>query len=84
MKKILYYLWKGIFIIISILILPIIWDYVVYNFKRNSSSISHTCLTSIFMLVIIGLVMILGYLFNKIIESFKPKNKKKHGKKESN
>jgi hypothetical protein len=76
MKTILYYLWKGIFIIISILILPIIWDYAVYNFKRNSSSISHICVTSIFMLVIIGLVTIAGYSFNKMIELFKPKNKK--------
>jgi len=76
MKTILYYLWKGIFIIISILMLPIIWDYAVYNFKRNSSSISHICVTSIFMLIIVGLIIAVGYYSNQLIELFNPKNKK--------
>ncbi len=76
MKKILYYLWKGIFVIISILLLPIVWEYVCYNFKNNGNSLTHICVTSIFMLIIVGIIIAVGYYSNQLIELFNPKNNK--------
>lgn len=76
MKKFLYYLWKGIFIIISICTLPIVWNYIKDSFAKNGNSILSFCVTSIFMLIIIGLFALIGWSLNELIECFNPKNKK--------
>ncbi len=76
MKKFLYYLWKGIFIIISICTPPIVWSYIKESFIKNGNSILSFCVTSIFMLIIIGLLALLGWAFNELIECFNPENKK--------
>lgn len=76
MKKILYYLWKGIFIIVTICTIPIVGLYVKDSYKKAGYSLENFCVVTIFMVIIIGLIIIVGYYFNQLIEIFNPKNEK--------
>lgn len=76
MKKILYYLWKGIFIIVTICTIPIFGLYVKDSYKKAGYSLENFFVVTIFMVIMIGLIIIVGYCFNQIIEILNPKNEK--------
>jgi len=75
MRKLLYYLWKGIFTIISICSLPITWNYVKYCFNHSGKNLVGFCVTSVYLAFMLGLVIMLGFYVNLLIESLNPKNK---------
>lgn len=76
MKNILYYLWKGIFIIVTICLIPIVGLFVKDSYEKVSYSVENFCVVTIVMVIIIGLIILTGYYFNQLIEIFNPKNEK--------
>lgn len=73
-KILIYYLYKGIFVLIGILLLPLIYEMFKYTFKDNWLD---SIIGLILFLIMLGALVALGYSVNVLIEFFNPKNNDK-------
>lgn len=73
MKKLLIYLWQGIFILISILSTPLMFEYAKQAYIQSGKSIVNICFCTIYLLILLGLICVIGYCFQRALNLLKDK-----------